>query len=100
METLLERVTAAGFEISEKSFETPELVEELFKLALEHDICAAGFRGWLVGNELPFTEEFGSVEDGIEYHFGDFILDEYPNFGFTFESENEGEIAGLTHWEL
>ncbi len=100
METLLERATAAGFEISEKSFETPELVEELFKLALEHDICAAGFRGWLVGNELPFTEEFGSVEDGIEYHFGDFILDEYPNFGFTFESENEGKIGGLTHWDF
>jgi hypothetical protein len=100
METLLERATAAGFEVSNNPVETPELVEALLDLALEHNICAAGFRGWLIGNELNFTEEFGSVEDGIEYHFGDFILDEYPNFGFSFEDANDGVIIGLTYWDL
>lgn len=100
MKSLLESAIEAGFEISNEPFVMPPLVKQLYELALEHNACSAQFRGWLVGNEVPFTEEFGSVEDGIIYNFGHFILDEYPEFGFSFEDVNDGEIIGLTHWYL
>jgi hypothetical protein len=99
METLLERATTAGFTIAEP-FEMSELVNQLNELAYEHEACASQFRGWLVGNNIPFTEEFGCIEDGIVYEDGIFILDEYPNFGFSFEDDNYGEYSGLQHWDL
>jgi hypothetical protein len=78
----------------------PELVDELNNLAYEHNACAAQFRGWLVGNDIPFTEEFGCVEDGEVYEDGDFILDAHPEFGFNFEDANEGEFFTIKQFEV
>lgn len=77
----------------------PELVRQLNSLAIEHNACAAQFRGWLIGNNIPFTEEFGCVEDGIVYEDGDFILDAHPEFGFNFEDANEGEFFAITSFK-
>ena len=78
--------------ISTLEIPTPELVNQLHSLCYENNPIAAQFRGWLVGNDVPFTEEFED-NDGVI-----FILDEYPTYGFTFESENEGLMCGLVNW--
>jgi hypothetical protein len=101
METLLERATALGLKVSSEPIVLPELVKELNRLALEHNICAAGFRGWLIGNDIPFTEEFEFIdEDGDIHEDGHFILDEFPQYGFNFEDCNDGHYFALEVFEI
>lgn len=73
----------------------PELVEQLNSLAHEHNACAAQFRGWLIGNDIPFSEYFECIDEG-----GDFILDAHPEFGFNFDDANNGEFFAIKRFEV